>query len=357
MEKNSKIYIAGHTGLVGSAIMRNLQAQGYTKIITRMPEALDLTRQADTGAFFAAEKPDYVFLAAAKVGGILANSTYVADFIYDNLLIASNVIHAARLSGVKKLLNLGSSCIYPRLAPQPIREESLLTGPLEPTNEPYAIAKIAAIKLCRYSNEQYGTNFISVMPTNTYGPGDNLNLETAHVLPALIRKFHLAKLLAEGGYDGVRKDLRRYRLGFGLDKTIHAFDDAGIAKALEGIGIERERVMIWGDGNAYREFIYIDDLAKACIFVMERCGYKEMGEFINVGTGSDILIRDLVNLVKESVGSKARAEYDDSKPTGTPRKLLDVSKITKLGWKPLVELKEGIGKEYDWYLRNSQGTI
>lgn len=350
MEKSSKIYIAGHTGLVGSALLRGLRSRGYANIISREPGELDLRRQADTERFFSGERPDCVFLAAAKVGGILANSTYTAEFIYDNLLIAANVIDAAYRSGVKKLLNLGSSCIYPRLAPQPLTEASLLTGPLEPTNEPYALAKIAAIKLCRYYNEQYGTDYISVMPTNLYGPGDNFNLETSHVLPALIRKFHLAKLLREKRLDLVRQDIARRPIGFGIEEAVAGAGDDEVKRSLAGLGIEGGRLTIWGSGNAYREFLYADDLAGACIFLMERCGHNDIGEFVNIGTGKDILIRDLVALVKEAVGFQGEVAYDDSKPTGTPRKLLDVSRINKLGWKPAVELKEGIRKEYDWYL-------
>jgi len=315
-----------------------------------MPEELDLCRQADTEAFFRKEKPEYVFLAAAKVGGILANSTYTADFIYDNIIIAANILNAARQAGVKKLLNLGSSCIYPRLAPQPIKETSLLTGPLEPTNEPYAIAKIAAIKLCRYSNEQYGTNFISVMPTNLYGPGDNFNLETAHVIPALIRKLHLAKLLMEGSYDPIKNDLLSRKTGFGIDGAIGKTDNAGIDKMLGKMGIEKNSVSIWGNGKEYREFLNVDDLAGACIMLMENYDYKKIGEIINIGSGEDILVGDLVNMIKEIIGYSGKIFYDTSKPSGAPRKLLDVSRITAFGWKPKIQLKEGIKNEYQWYL-------
>ncbi len=354
MEKSSKIYIAGHTGLVGSALARELRSRGYTNIVTALPDELDLRRQADTEKFFASEKPEYVFLAAAKVGGILANSTYTAEFIYDNLLIAANVIHAAHLCGAQKLLNLGTSCIYPKLAPQPIEESSLLTGPLEPTNEPYAIAKITAIKLCRYYHEQYGADFISVMPTNLYGPGDTFNLETSHVLPALIRKFHLARLLREKRFDLIRRDIRCCKVGFGLDAALAAGSDGGIEQGLRTLGIEGGTVMIWGSGNAYREFLYVDDLAKACVFLMERYGYREIGEFVNIGEGKDLLIRDLVTLVKDTVAYDGRIVYDEARPTGTPRKLLDVSKIRRLGWKPAIELREGIRKEYEWYLKQQE---
>jgi len=307
MDKASKIYVAGHRGLVGSALIRKLQKEGYANLVMRTSKELDLRRQSDVDVFFDKERPEYVFLAAAKVGGILANSTYKAEFIYDNIMIAANVINASCRTGVKKLLNLGSSCIYPKFAPQPMKEESLLTGLLEPTNEPYAVAKIAAIKLCRYYNEQFGTNFISVMPTNVYGPGDNFDLETSHVVPALIRKFHEAKLRTT------------------------------------------KSVAIWGSGEPYREFLHVGDLADACVFLMERYGYQEIGEFINIGTGRDIRIKDLVVLIKDVVGYQGEIEYDRSKPDGTPKKLLDVSRIGQLGWKAGTGLDEGIRKTYEFY--------
>ncbi len=307
MNLTSKIYIAGHRGLVGSALVRKLQKQGYVNLVLRTSKELDLRRQADVETFFAHEKPEYVFLAAAKVGGILANNTYKAQFIYDNLMIAANVINVAYKTGVKKLLNLGSSCIYPKFAPQPMREEYLLSGLLEPTNEPYAVAKIAAIKLCRYYNEQYSTNFISVMPTNVYGPGDNFDLETSHVLPALIRKFHEARVSGQ------------------------------------------KRVTIWGSGEPFREFLYVDDLADACIFLVERYDYKDIGEFINIGMGKDIKIRDLAELIKKIVGFEGEIEQDLSKPDGTPRKLLDSSKISSLGWESKTGLEAGIRKTYADY--------
>ena len=304
MRKDSKIYVAGHRGLVGSALVKMLTERGYKNLITRTSKELDLRRQADVEVFFEQERPEYVFLAAAKVGGILANSTYKAEFIYDNLMIASNVINASYTNGVKKLLNLGSSCIYPKFAPQPMKEEFLLTGLLEPTNEPYAVAKIAAIKLCRYYNEQYGMNFISVMPTNVYGPGDNFDLETSHVVPALIRKFH------------------------------------------EAISTGQGKVMIWGTGEPYREFLYVDDLADACVFLMERYGYHEIGEFINIGAGKDIRIMDLAVLIKGIVGYQGEIEYDRSKPDGTPRKLLDVSRLNSLGWLARTDLSTGLRSAY-----------
>ncbi len=307
MDKDAKIYVAGHRGLVGSAIQKRLREGGYTNLLLRTSKELDLRRESEVEAFFDQERPEYVFLAAAKVGGILANSTYKAEFIYDNITIAANVIHVSYKTGVKKLLNLGSSCIYPKFAPQPMKEEYLLTGTLEPTNEPYAVAKIAAIKLCRYYNEQYGTNFISVMPTNVYGPGDNFDLETSHVVPAMIRKFHEAKV--HGGAS----------------------------------------VSIWGSGEPFREFLYVEDLADACVFLMKSFGAKDVGEFINVGTGSDIRIRDLSIMVQNVVGYKGEIRNDLSKPDGTPKKLLDVSRLNALGWKATTGLEEGIRKTYQFF--------
>ncbi len=353
MDRSAKIYVAGHRGLVGSAILRRLQELNYTNLLTRTSDELDLRRQSDTENFFEQERPDYVFLAAAKVGGILANSTYRAEFIYDNIMIAANVIQASFRYGVKKLLNLGSSCIYPKYAPQPLKEEYLLTGQLEPTNEPYAVAKIAAIKLCRYYNEQYGTNFMSVMPTNLFGIHDNFNLETAHVLPALIRKFHLAKLMQEKRFDDVERDLATAPLGLNIIET----------SGLEAVGITADAVTLWGTGNPYREFLYVDDLADACVFVMTRCdaasalrtpaeGFEGnvIGEFINIGTGEDITIRDLAELVRKIVGYRGNIVWDPAKPDGTPRKLLDISRITSLGWKSRFTLEEGIRITYEWYL-------
>ena len=319
MKTDSKIYVAGHNGLVGSSILRRLQAGGYTNIIARSSKELDLTRQAEVEAFFDNEQPEYVFLAAAKVGGILANSTYKADFIYRNLMIASNVIHAAYKFKTKKLLNLGSSCIYPKFAPQPMKEEHLLTGTLEPTNEPYAIAKIAAIKLCRYYNEQYGTNFISAMPTNLYGLKDNFDLLESHVLPAMIRKFHEAK----------------------------------IAPSLRPA--VQPSVVLWGTGSPFREFLYVDDLADACVFLIEKYDYSEIGEFINIGTGIDITIEDLALMIRDIVGFRGEIVWDSTKPDGTPKKLLDISRIKALGWEPKTSLQEGIRKTYQWYLKAESG--
>ena len=306
MEKNAKIYVAGHRGMVGSAIFRKLKAEGYTNLVIRNSQELDLRNQQAVADFFAAEKPDYVFLAAAKVGGIVANNTYRADFLYENLAIQNNVIHQAYLHGVQKLLFLGSSCIYPKLAPQPLKEEYLLTGLLEPTNEPYAIAKIAGIKLCDAYRDQYGCNFISVMPTNLYGYNDNYHPENSHVLPALIRKFHEAKT-------------------------------SGSAS-----------VSVWGTGSPLREFLFADDLADACYFLMQV--YNEAG-LVNIGTGHDLSIKNLALLIKEVVGFTGDLVFDSSKPDGTPRKLLDVSKLHTLGWKHRIALQEGLALAYQDFLK------
>ncbi|MGV3546346.1 MAG: GDP-L-fucose synthase [Pedobacter sp.] len=305
MEKNSKIFVAGHRGMVGSAIYRKLQKEGYQNIITRTSKELDLRNQQAVADFFAAEKPDYVFLAAAKVGGIVANNTYRADFLYENLAIQNNVIHQSYLNGVTKLMFLGSSCIYPKLAPQPLKEDYLLTGTLEPTNEPYAIAKIAGIKMCDAYRDQYGCNFISVMPTNLYGLNDNYHPENSHVLPALIRKFDEAK------NNGSKE------------------------------------VVIWGTGSPMREFLYADDLADACYYLMEN--YNEPN-LINIGTGEDLTIKDLALAVKKTVGFEGELVFDTSKPDGTPRKLMDVSKLHNLGWKHQIELEEGLKLAYQDYL-------
>ena len=307
MNPDHKIYLAGHRGLVGSAIMRRLIAGGYTNIITRTHTELDLTNQQAVGIFFAQEKPDHIFLAAAKVGGILANDTYPADFILQNLMIQSNIIHAAYLNQAKKLLFLGSSCIYPKFAPQPMREEYLLTGLLEPTNEAYAIAKIAGIKMCAAYNRQYGTNFISVMPTNLYGVGDNFDLANSHVMPALIRKMHEAKMRGD------------------------------------------PEISIWGTGMPHREFLFSDDMADACVFLMQRYAAKDIGEFINIGVGEDITIRELAGLVAKVVGFNGKLTFDASKPDGTPKKLLDVTRLNKLGWLAKTSLEEGIKLAYNDY--------
>lgn len=348
MQKQDKIYLAGHTGLVGSALYRKLNDEGFNNIVVRSFSELDLTNQNQVNAFFEQEKPDYVFLAAAKVGGIIANSTYPADFIYQNIMIASNVIHSSYKYGVKKLLNLGSSCIYPKLAPQPMKEEYLLTSELESTNEAYAIAKIAAIKLCRYYNEQYGTNFISVMPTNQYGVGDNFNMETAHLLPMLLRRFHLAKLLKLNDFNEIKKDLKRFKLGWGLDEELN---DDNIEQILNKIGAYKDKVIVWGDGLVYRELMHSDDLADACCYLMQNKDYKEIGEFVNITDGTDIQLKDLFEIVKKTIGFEGEIAYDKTKPNGTPRKLMDATKIKQLGWSPKIGLKEGIKKAYEWYLK------
>ena len=311
MHRESKIYVAGHRGLVGSAICRRLQTGGYTRIVTRTREELDLRRQSDVESFFRTEKPEIVFLAAAKVGGIRANDQYPADFISDNLAIQTNVIRAAYDSGVLKLLFLGSSCIYPKFAPQPMKEEHLLTGTLEPTNEPYAVAKIAGLKMCEAYNRQYGTNYIAVMPTNLYGIGDNFDLANSHVLPALLRKFHEAKL--------------------------------------EG----RSCVEVWGTGTPLREFLFADDLADACVFLMERVDADDLQGFVNIGTGQELTISELAEMIKTIVGYEGDIRFDSSKPDGTPRKLLDVSRMEALGWKAATPLEIGIRMTYEWYLKQA----
>jgi len=349
VKKDSKIYIAGHRGMVGSSLMRTLQTKGYVNIVTRSHSELDLTRQNDVEKFFEREKPEYVFLAAAKVGGILANDTYKGEFIYKNIMIAANIIHNAYKSGAVKLLNLGSSCIYPKFAPQPMREDVLLTGSLEPTNEPYAIAKISALKLCRYYNEQYGTDFISVMPTNLYGPHDNFNLETSHVLPALIRKFHLANLLRNNEFVQLQKDIQAVPLGYDMNGKSVVMNEESIRKALYRLGITEDYVITWGAGEVYREFLHVDDLAKACIFLMENYNYKAVGEMVNIGTGMDIKLKDLAFLIKEIIGFEGDIKNDLSKPDGTPKKLLDISRAKKLGWEAKIMLEEGIKRTYEWY--------
>lgn len=322
MQINAKIYIAGHRGLVGSALMRNLQGKGFSRLITRTHAELDLTSQAATEAFFAQEKPDYVFLAAARVGGILANNNYPAEFIRDNLVIQTNIIHAAYQSGVDRLMFLGSSCIYPKLAPQPMREDCLLTGPLEPTNRPYALAKIAGIEMCWSYNRQYGTRFLSVMPTNLYGPGDNYDLNNSHVIPALVRKFHEAKVRGE------------------------------------------QKVVVWGTGSPKREFLYSEDMADACVYLMNLpddayCGLLGSDEtvsgkfeppLVNIGIGEDVTIAELAALVKQAVGFEGEIVFDTSKPDGTPRKLLDVSRLNAIGWRAPTPLQVGLAKAYADFL-------
>ncbi|MBN2467331.1 MAG: GDP-L-fucose synthase [Deltaproteobacteria bacterium] len=350
MPLSAKIYVAGHRGLVGSALMRTLEKRGYRNIAVRTSKELDLRRQREVEQFFKSEQPDYVFLAAAKVGGILANSTCPADFIYDNIAIAVNVIHAAYKYRVRKLLNLGSSCIYPKFAPQPLKEECLLTDTLEPTNEAYAIAKISAIKLCRYYNEQHGTDFLSVMPTNLFGPNDNFDLMDSHVLPALIRKCHLAKLLADKRYDDLVADFRL----FGNESTRQ--NPADIPAHLSSFGIYPDKLILWGTGSPYREFLHTDDLAEACVYLVTHYSYDTIGEFINIGMGEDVTIKELAQLVKKTVGFEGELDFDATKPDGTPRKLLDVSKVNRLGWQAKISLEHGIRKTYEWYLNQHPQT-
>lgn len=351
MNKESKIYLAGHRGLVGSAILENLKSKGYFNIITRTHKELDLTNQLDVAQFFSTEKPEYVFLAAAKVGGIIANNVYRADFIYENMMIQNNVIHHSYLNKVKKLLFLGSTCIYPKNARQPMKEDSLLTNTLEYTNEPYAIAKIAGIKMCESYNLQYGTNFISVMPTNLYGPNDNFDLEKSHVLPALIRKIHLAKLLYESKYDAILKDL-----------NVNSISEA--KSYLATFGVSDNSVEIWGSGKPKREFLWSKDMADACVFIMENRNFSDTyneGEkeikntHINIGTGKDVSIKELAEIIQNTIGFNGSLVFNTDKPDGTMRKLTDVSKLNKLGWKHKIELEEGVKRAYDWYL-NKQSS-
>ncbi len=349
MKKTDKIYLAGHCGLVGSAILRKLNSEGFENIVYRTSKELDLTNQTAVQSFFSIEKPDYVILAAAKVGGIMANTTYPAEFIYKNLMIGTNVIDAAYKSGVKKLLNLGSSCIYPRLASQPMKEDCLLTSELEKTNEAYALAKISAIKLCKYYNQQYGTNFISAMPTNQYGIGDNFNMETAHLLPMILRRFHLAKLLQQNDFEQLKSDLHRYKLGWELDDKIDFNSNSSVEQALNAIGAYKDKVTLWGDGSVYRELMCSDDLADACVYLLKNKNYDEIGELVNITDGTDILLKDLFEMVKTIVGFEGEIVYDTSKPNGTPRKLMDATKIKALGWQPKINLKKGISDFYDWY--------
>ncbi len=345
----ARIYVAGHRGMVGSAITRKLRAEGYHNIVARSHRELDLTSQEAVKDFFRNEKIDYVVLAAAKVGGIHANNTYPADFIYQNMMIEFNVIHGAFQAGVENLLFLGSSCIYPKLAPQPVREEYLLTGPLEPTNEPYAIAKIAGIKMCEAYNRQYGTGYRSVMPTNLYGPYDNFNLENSHVIPALMRKFHLARLARQGDVDGIRKDEKRFGP---IPEDIK--DALGLASDLSRLRRDSSpKVVVWGRGKARREFLHVDDMASACCFVMNLDASLFSGDsplsFFNVGTGVDIAISELAEILGEITGFDGEVTYDAAKPDGTPRKLLDVSKLDELGWKAETGLRQGLVNMYKWY--------
>ncbi len=346
MEKSSKIFVAGHNGLVGSALVKNLIQKGYTTIITRTRQELDLTNSSDVASFFATEKPDYVFLAAAKVGGIIANNTYRADFIYENLMIQNNLIHQSYVHDVKKLLFLGSTCIYPKNCPQPMKEEYLLTDELEYTNEPYAIAKIAGIKMCESYNIQYKTNFISVMPTNLYGPNDNFDLEKSHVLPALLRKVHLAKLLSENNIEALLLDLK-----------VKSIEEANLI--LNQYKIAKDTVEIWGSGAPMREFLWSEDMADACVYIMENRNFEDcytnpnhiVNTHINIGTGIDISIKELAYLIKDIVGYNGDFVFNTEKPDGTLKKLTDCSKLNNLGWKHKIELADGIKKMYQWYLK------
>ena len=401
MNKNSKIYVAGHRGLVGSAIVKNLESKGYTNIITRTHKELDLLNQKAVEEFFEKEKPEYVILAAAKVGGIVANNTYRADFIYENLQIQNNVIHQSYVHKVKKLLFLGSTCIYPKEAPQPMSEDSLLTSPLEYTNEPYAIAKIAGIKMCESYNIQYGTNFISVMPTNLYGPNDNFDLETSHVLPALIRKIHLGKCLEsvkweelsvkkDENWELIKQDLNKnpikcvkcYELGAKKEDKIITGKSSKqeILDVLEEYGIRlhntefvtpntnlnKVQIEIWGSGNPRREFLYSEDMADACVFLLKNIDFKDIlnteclthtaknevrNTHINIGTGKDISIKELAELIKNIIGFKGELYFNTEKPDGTMKKLTDVSKLNSLGWKYKMDLESGIKEMYKWYLQ------
>ena len=373
MQKDAKIYIAGHRGLVGSAILNNLKKRGYHNFVLKTHSELDLTDTNQVASFFEKEKPEYVFLAAAKVGGIVANNTYRADFIYQNLMIQNNVIHQSFVHGVKKLLFLGSTCIYPKNCPQPMKEEYLLTGVLEYTNEPYAIAKIAGIKLCESYNLQYNTNFISVMPTNLYGPNDNFDLEKSHVLPALLRKIHIGKALENNDWDTIKKDLDKLPIehinGSATKEEILAvLSKYGLQKKHDKVSIE-----IWGSGKPRREFLWSEDMADACVFLMENIDFIDTvsiqrGEntscdtiehksdeirntHINIGTGKDISIKDLAHLIKDIIGFNGDFYFNTKKPDGTPVKLTDPSKLHHLGWKHSVELAEGISTMYNWYLK------
>jgi len=410
MNKNAKIYIAGHGGLVGSAIWENLQSKGFTNLVGKRHSELDLLDSVAVREFFDREQPEYIFLAAAHVGGIMANNTYRADFIYRNLQIQHNVIGESWRHGVKKLLFLGSTCIYPKEAPQPMGEETLLTGPLEYTNEPYAIAKIAGLKMCESFNLQYGTNFIAVMPTNLYGPNDNFDLERSHVLPAMIRKIHLAKCLMEGDMDAIREDLHRRPVegigavadigdadadtnrenmsqqpstADGTDMKYRPVEDAGAAgkelKAvhrsverawgvetdeqiialLEKYGVTHGRVALWGSGKPLREFLWSGEMADACVFIMEKVDFTDLSAgktevrncHINIGTGKEISIRDLAFLIRETIGFSGDIVFDPSKPDGTMRKLTDPSKLNALGWRHQIDIEEGVRRIYEWYVK------
>lgn len=370
MNKSSKIYVAGHTGLVGSAIIKNLRAKGFTNIIGRTFEELNLTDPLLVANYFKLEQPEYVFLAAAKVGGIVANNTYRAEFIYENLMIQNNIIHQSYSHGVKKLLFLGSTCIYPKDAPQPMKEDSLLTSELEYTNEPYAIAKIAGIKMCESYNLQYGTDFLSVMPTNLYGPNDNFDLEKSHVLPALLRKIYLGKCLEENNIEQLRSDLNKRPIegingGNSQEEILSVLKKYGIRYSKES---KQTTIDIWDSGNPKREFLWSEEMADACVYIMENVCFKDAVKIsresslkedsidsiknthINIGTGKEISIKDLAVCIQKTIGFNGSLEFDSTKPDGTMRKLTDPSKIHALGWKHSIEIQEGIAKLYQWYL-------
>ncbi|MBB3186273.1 GDP-L-fucose synthase family protein [Microbacter margulisiae] len=358
MTKDAKIFVAGHKGLVGSAILRNLQLKGYTNFIIRSSSELDLRNQQAVSDFFANEKPEYVFLAAAKVGGIVANNTYRAEFIHDNLAIQNNVIHQSYVHDVKKLLFLGSTCIYPRDAKQPMSEQELLTGPLEYTNEPYAIAKIAGLKMCESYNLQYGTNYIAVMPTNLYGPNDNFDLHSSHVLPALVRKIHLGKCLENNDWNAIRADFSKRP----VQTTDGNASEHDITEKLNAFGLfqkdGRVEVEIWGSGKPLREFLWSEEMADACVFIMENINFDDLkGDqqeirncHINIGTGEELSIRKLAETIQSTVEFKGSLRFNTEKPDGTMRKLTDPSTLNRLGWKHTIQIEEGIKKLYEWYL-------
>ena len=372
LSTDARIYIAGHTGMVGSAVVRVLQDQVYSNVITRSRSELDLTTQQAVNAFFNAEGIDAVILSAARVGGIYANSQYPAEFIYENLMIQNNVIHAAFCAGVQRLLFLGSSCIYPRLASQPMREEYLLSGYLEPTNEPYALAKIAGIKMCESYNRQYGTRYRSVMPTNLFGPNDNFDLETSHVLPAMIRKFHLAKLALQGDNQAIDRDEQRFgQIPGDIRNHLALLVESGPQDSANAL----PSVRLWGSGKARREFLHVDDMVSACLFVMDlrddqyqhACQSAKTPaalsqpvedspgiSFLNIGSGRDITIIDLAGLIQSETDCRGEPTWDHSKPDGPPQKLLDISRLQQLGWKPKIDLKQGIHQTYQWYLKQTE---
>lgn len=354
MDKNAKIYIAGHRGLVGSAILKNLQQKGYTNVVGRTSKELDLMNNMAVKQFFDEERPEYVFLAAAHVGGIVANNTYRADFIYNNLQIQQNVIGESFRHQVKKMLFLGSTCIYPKEANQPMREDELLAAPLEYTNEPYAIAKIAGLKMCESFNLQYGTNYIAVMPTNLYGPNDNFNLERSHVLPAMIRKIHLANSLMKNDWEAIKKDLNKRPIEDVSGKNTEEV----ILQILAKYGIKQGVVELWGTGKPMREFLWSEEMADACVYVMERVNFDDLRDgtkeirncHINIGTGKEVSIKELSELIVNKIGYQGEVHFDTSKPDGTMRKLTDPSKLHSLGWTHQIEIEEGISKMYDWYV-------